>query len=363
MLKGKLGTSARVFGLWDGLNLTNKSLMKTFSSIFKFDNSESAKFRLKVIKFSEEYGITGAVKAYGVSKASIMRWKQSLKKNKGKLESLIPKSQAPHRKRQMQLDYRIVNFIKELRENHHRLGKEKLKIFIDKFCSAHNIKTISVSTIGKIIKRNNFFFQPHGRIYHGYKYKRKINYKTKVKKSPHNQPLGYVEIDTISSFINGLKFYTFNAVDIKSRFQFSYCYKNNSSATALDFLLKLKTVFPYVTGIKTVQTDNGHEYMGKFHDYLEKEAINHNFIYHRCPKINGYVERANRSLREEFLDHYIDLAIENLNDFNHKLMQHLVWFNTKRPHFSLGNISPISFILKNEPRSHMYVTYSNAIVI
>jgi hypothetical protein len=33
MLKGKLGTSARVFGLWDGLNLTNKSLMKTFSEL------------------------------------------------------------------------------------------------------------------------------------------------------------------------------------------------------------------------------------------------------------------------------------------------------------------------------------------
>jgi len=356
MVRSGMGKGFRVFGLWDGLKLTNKSIMKTFGSIFKFDCSESAKFRLKVLEFSMEYGIRATVKAYGVSKASILRWKKALNKSSGKLESLVPKSRAPVHKRQMQVDHRIISFIRELRENHYRLGKEKLKPFVDEFCSSHNIKTISVSTIGKIIKRNNFFFQPHGRIYHAPKYKRKINYRTKVKRSPSNQPPGYVEIDTIATFINGIKLYTFNAIDIKSRFQFSYCYKNNSSTTALDFFKKLQTVFPFMTGVKTVQTDNGSEYMGKFHAYLEEEGITHNFIYPRCPKINGYVERANRSLREEFLDHWIDIATENLNDFNKKLMEHLVWYNTKRPHYSLGNISPISYVLKNSPRSQMYVT-------
>ena len=357
--KGRTGGRLFNFKLWERTGLSNKGLMKTFGSIFKFDCSESAKFRLRVIEFSKEYGLAGATKAYGVPRSTILRWKQLLKRSSGKLESLVPKSRAPVHKRQMLVDHRVVLFIKELREEHYQLGKEKLKPFIDEFCHSNNIKTISISTIGKVIKRNNFFFQPHGRIYHNAKYKRKINYRSKVKRSPQNQPLGYVEIDTISSFINGMKLYVFNAIDVKSRFQFSYCYKNNSSTTALDFLKKLETVFPFQCGIKTVQTDNGSEYMGKFHDYLEHQAIQHNFIYPRCPKINGFVERANRSLREEFLDHYIDMAAENLNNFNHLLIKHLLWYNTKRPHYSLGNVSPISNILNKGLESHMYVTQTN----
>lgn len=46
----------------------------------------------------------------------------------------------------------VVNFIVEMRKKHPRLGKEKLKPFVDKFCEEKGLRTISVSTIGRIIR-------------------------------------------------------------------------------------------------------------------------------------------------------------------------------------------------------------------
>ena len=49
---------------------------------------------------------------------------------------------------------------------HPRIGKEKIKPLIDKYCAENNLKTVSESTIGNIIKRHSFFHQKSGRIYH-----------------------------------------------------------------------------------------------------------------------------------------------------------------------------------------------------
>jgi len=47
------------------------------------------------------------------------------------------------------------------------------------------------------------------------------------------------------------------------------------------------------------------------------------------------VERFNRSLQEEFVWENEDLLVENIDEFNRKLMDYLIFYNTKRPHRSL----------------------------
>ena len=59
----------------------------------------------------------------------------------------------------MEVDLRIIEYIKSLREAHYRLGKRKIKPLVDEYCSQLGIKSISVSTIGKVIKRHNLFFK------------------------------------------------------------------------------------------------------------------------------------------------------------------------------------------------------------
>ncbi|WP_407919062.1 integrase core domain-containing protein [Caldisericum exile] len=86
--------------------------------------------------------------------------------------------------------------------------------------------------------------------------------------------------------------------------------------------------------------------------------MKHNFIYPRCPRINGFIERANRTLQEEFIDLNLLLLPDNINEFNKRLIDYLIWYNTQRPHKSLNNLTPIDYVLKYSVESQMYVTHT-----
>jgi len=83
--------------------------------------------------------------------------------------------------------------------------------------------------------------------------------------------------------------------------------------------------------------------LGEFDEYLIQSQIKHEFIYLKSPKINGVVERFNRSLKEEFIQRNDDIIFDKLK-FNQKLTNYLIWYNTKRPHYSLGQISPFEYM-------------------
>jgi transposase InsO family protein len=350
--------------LFSNTPLYNADMKKYIQSVKVFSASEKAKYRLKVIEFHNKYGTLATKDAFNTSKATIYRWKKILKDNHGRLSSLVPLSTAPKHPRIMMTDQRIVLFIKQIRKNHPRLGKEKIKPLLDEYCQKQAITSISQSTIGKLIKRHNLLSpKRYGRYYHNPADKRaqkQVKYKTKVKRSPKPKEFGYLEIDAVVKFIDGMKLYIFNAVDIKLKFQFSYAYSRLNSKNGADFLSKLLVVYPIRKGIKTIQTDNGLEFKGEFHRYLKKHNINHLFIYPRCPKINSFVERSNRSLQEEFVNDNLDLAVSDLNLFNHKLTDYLIWYNTKRVHKSLNNISPIDYLLSVSPESQKWVTYTSS---
>jgi transposase InsO family protein len=58
----------------------------------------------------------------------------------------------------------------------------------------------------------------------------------------------------------------------------------------------------------------------------------------RCPNCNAFIERWNRSIREECLDHRIVFGARDL----HRLVAEYVdYFNHYRPHQSLGQNSPL----------------------
>lgn len=363
-MKGSLGVSTTYQDLFVGTSLYNRQMRKSIRSILSFNNSQVAETRLQIIEFHKKYGTKATIDAFLVSKSTIYRWKKTLKDNGGELDSLIPASRSPKRKRSINTHFKIIEFIKTTREQYGHLGKEKIKPLLDEYCLKDNIKSISESTIGKVIKRHNLYSKSR-RIYHNpihHHSKAKLAYKTRVKKSPHPTGHGYIEIDTIVKFIHGIKLYILNAVDVNLKFQFSYGYTRLNSQNSLDFMKKLELVYPILNGIHTIQTDNGLEFMGDFDDYLKRKNIKHLFIYPRCPKINGFVERANRTLQEEFINGHEEYALDGITEFNSRLIDYLIWYNTKRVHKSLGNVSPINYLLKTlPPKSQMYVTYTRSV--
>lgn len=98
------------------------------------------------------------------------------------------------------------------------------------------------------------------------------------------------------------------------------------------------------TPIHTIQTDNGGEFMARFHEYVESEDLKHVFTYPHSPKINGVVERFNRTIQEEFINRNDEIYYD-LEAFQIKLDQYLDWYNYRRPHASLNHVSPMTFIL------------------
>jgi len=331
-------------------------------SLRRFEEDEVAQERLKIIEFYEEYGEKATNQAFGADRKLIHVWKRKLKKGDNQLQSLIPESTRPIRTRTMNTDSRIIEFIREKRQKHPIIGKEKLKPLLDRYCSSISIKTISESTIGKIIKRHKMFYQKSGRTYHDPASTYAINSlkrkkRQRVKHSPKHKDFGHFQADSLFQFFGGIRRYILSAVDSKMKFSFSACYKHLSSRTGKDFFQKLQVVYPL--DIKSVQTDNGQEFLGEFEDYLKSQNIPHYFIYPRCPRINGCIERYNRTLREEFLNYNLDF-IEDSDILNLKLADYLIFYNTERPHKALGLKSPIEYLISEGVMSNMCATRTSS---
>jgi len=277
------------------------------------------------------------------------------------LESLIPSSTRPDNPRRMLIDERIVDFIKSLREKRPRLGKEKIKPLLDEYCQQLGIISISQSTIGKVIKRKNFFFQKQGRIYHSPVSKwatgrqRKVK-RLRIKHSPKPKDFGHIQSDTVERITDGVKDYFYSALDAKLKFALTLNYKRLNSQNNQDFYLKFKSCYPGV--IKKWQSDNGLENLGDFDRQLVKDKIPHIFSYPRCPRINAFIERYNRTIQEEFIDPNLHLIHDKIA-FNKGLADYIIFYNTKRVHKSLGNQSPMDYLIKKGLMSKKSVTYTD----
>jgi len=326
------------------------------SSLRRLDENQIVGERLKIIKFYQKYGEKATKEAFGADRKLIYVWRKRLKESEGRLSCLIPKSTKPKKVREMITDPRIIGFIRKLREEHPRLGKEKIKPLLDAYCQETGVDSISASTIGKVIKRNNLFFQKAGRMYHnpasGWA-RRKKKKRLRVRYAPKPQYFGYLQLDSVAIFLDGMRRYIFSAIDVKLKFSFSLAYATLNSRNGKDFFQKLEKVYPLT--IKVVQTDNGLEFLGEFDQYLQGKKIPHYFIYPRCPRINGVVERYQRSLKEEFINHHLD-SIHDIPFFNKEMIQYLIWYNTKRVHQSLGLKSPMDYLLLKGLMSKKCVT-------
>ena len=315
--------------------------------------------KLSVIKFFNEYGAKTTKDAFGVGRSTVYVWKKKLNDSKQDVACLINKSKRPKRVRKGSTDPLILKFIKDLRENTYRMGKDKIKPLLDAYCRENNLPVMSESWIGKQIKNHPWNFEPVGKSYHdpGSRYAcgKKSKKKARAPKEKSTYPGQQVQIDTITRFDLNVKRYIVTAVDLYSRFAFAYTYKSLSSKIALDFYQKFEKVAPFK--IATVKTDNGLEFEGLFDGYLKQNNITHYFSYPRTPKSNAFVERFNRSIQEEFVDRNIT-TIEDTQAFNSKLIDYLVFFNSIRPHSSLGNLTPMGYLVFKGILSNMYVTHT-----
>lgn len=327
-----------------------RECLKMLERLRQFETSEIGKERVKIIEFYERYGEKASKEAFGADRKVISRWKKRLKESN--IAGLIPISTRPNRLRQSKIDGRIIEKIREIRQERYRISKYKLKVFIDKYCEKEGLKKISISSIGLIIKKNKMFYQPAYNlpIHRQVKRQKKVE---RIRYSPKVKEVGHIISDTVVAREEGITRYFYNAIDVVSKFAYSYYFKEQTSRNMVIFYEMFKEVFPYK--IKQWQNDNGHENVGEFEKKLKEEKIRQVFSYPGCPKINAYIERFNRTLREEFID-VNGVLIKEDEEFKNLLIEWLVYYNSKRPHFSLNLKAPLEFLVENNKMSHMYLT-------
>lgn len=331
--------------------------MTTINTALQFDSKDKAKFRLHVVMLLEEKGWKTVKLAFpGVSRASVFRWKKRYLDQQRKLSSLKPLSTKPKNIRRRLVNHQLIKQIENLRLRYGNLGKDKLKPLIDEYCIKKGIKTTSASTIGRVIADHNYFFQKTTKMYHNpnHGFAKQIRKKRlRQRYAPKPKDFGHVEMDTLVKYVDDIKLYLITAIDVKLKYSFVQSYTKLNSSNALDCFKKFQLVHPFA--IHTVQTDNGLEFLGDFDSYLEKKSVKHLFTYPRCPKINGVIERFNRTLREDFLNPNLHLIYQP-QLFHRKLIDYLLFFNTRRPHQSLGQKSPMGYALEQGYLSQMYWT-------
>ncbi|MDF3054018.1 MAG: Integrase catalytic region [Geminicoccaceae bacterium] len=296
--------------------------------------SATAKRRLDAVEFSFRHGVPLACEAFKVSRSTLYRWRQCYQPRK--LETLEPRSRAPKRQRAVCWSWEDEQRILTLRQRHPRWGKRKLlPLLRSQGC------TLSEATIGRILRR----------LKHSGRLKEPQSVRTRRPRPPRayatrkpasyqpQQPGDLLQIDTVHVRpLPGVELRQFTAVDVVSRVGAFAVRTRATAGTAAEFLDELLERFPL--RIRAIQVDGGSEFMAEFEDACADADIPLFELPPRSPKLNGCVERLNRTAREEFWECYdgdLDLASVTpaLRDWEDE-------YNRVRPHQALQMRAPLA---------------------
>jgi putative transposase len=87
-----------------------------------------------------------------------------------------------------------------------------------------------------------------------------------------------------------------------------------------------------------LRCDNGPEYISaSVRDWAEQRGIRLEFIQPGKPQQNAYIERYNRTVRYDWLGHYLFESLDQVRDYATRWL----WtYNHERPNMALGGITP-----------------------
>jgi len=345
----------RIFNKFRG----TKGFITTWERVirFRYMITEEAKERCRILAFWEKHGNIATQEAFKISKRTLFRWQKKLEASTGKLEGLNKVSTAPKRRRKREIKELVKDFILNERKFDPHLSKDKLSVLMKQ----DQIANLSASTVGRMLndlKKQGVLPKYTKLSYHAKtdRHHEKMRLKHKKLRSKGHTG-GLVKADSIVRFTDGIKRYIVTALDCESKFAFAYAYTNHSSKGTTDFMKKFKSVAPI--SLTHVQTDNGSEFANHFEILLEKDGVTHFHTYPRCPKMNSEIERFNRTLSDAFIKQNRMLLAYDIDAFNKKLMDWLLWYNTRRPHWTLGLISPLRYIVSTLPERECQMLWTS----
>ena len=303
--------------------------------------SQEAKTRLSWMEYYHKTGNARLTcRHFGISPDVFYRWKKRFNSHCLKTLEDNRSSRRPHHLRQPITPTNVVELIKSLREQYPRWGKEKLAVLLKR-----QGYLVSPSTIGRTItrlKQRGYLKEPITNYISAKKRYLKRNWAIRKPKDYQIRiPGDLIQLDTLDVRpIPGVVRKQFTARDVIAKWDTLEVYSNATAHLAARFLDTLTIRFPYP--ISAIQIDGGSEFKGEFEQECKKRGIKLFVLPPRSPKLNGCVERSNRTHTEEFYE--VNNFSLDLKELNQQLLKWEKIYNTVRPHQALGYLTPLEYI-------------------
>jgi putative transposase len=301
--------------------------------------SREAKKRLAWFDYARTHSVSQTCRHFGIARSLFYYWApRYVPRDLARLE---PRSSRPRHARQRQWSATQVEAVRQAREQYPRWGKQKLAVVL-----ARQGLRLCVSTVGRILtdlKRRGLLVEPrrmratpHARHHHPHAQR-----KPQGVALPREAPGDLVEFDTMRLYpAPGVVRYQFTAVAVASRYSVIGVRASATAGTTRAFLIEARQRFPFA--ITAIQVDGGSEFMADFEQACQDDRLPLWVLPPRSPKLNGHVERGNRTHREEFWECYegdLDLPV-----VQSALRAWEDVYNTERPHHALGLRTPAAFL-------------------
>ena len=138
---------------------------------------------------------------------------------------------------------------------------------------------------------------------------------------------------------NSRKFRTFNVLDDFNREALTI--EVDTSLPSARIIRSLEVIGSERGFSKYIRSDNGPEFIShSFRKFCCSHRIRHRRIEPGKPQQNSYIERFNRSYREDILDMYTFMNLRQVRDLT---SEWLIEYNHDRGHDSLGGKSPVEY--------------------
>jgi len=272
---------------------------------------------------------------FGISRETFYAWQRRY--DPQDLRTLEARSSRPRVPRPRTWTDEQVQAVHRLREQYPRWGKDKLQ----RLLKQDGIR-LSVSMVGRILSRlraRGQLLEPRGQIHARKRLPPRPHAQRKPKDYPATAPGDLVEVDTLDVRpCPGTILKQFTAIDVVGR-QCVLELASAATATLATRVLDAFARFPFP--VRAVQIDGGSEFKGAFELVCQARGLPLYVLPPRSPKLNGHVERSQRTHTEEFWE--CTATPPQLAVLRPALQEWERVYNTVRPHQALAYLTPHQF--------------------
>lgn len=242
---------------------------------------------------------------------------------------------------------RIVGLSRTVRWYRHRPRNDEAVINV----LNHLVETYPLWGFGKMFAwiRNQGYVWNRKRVYRVYCLMKLNRRMTKRKRLPKRYPVPLQEptgpnlcwsMDFMSdALLDGRQIRTLNVIDDFNREVLAI--EIDTSLPAARVVRTLNRVAEWHGYPARIRVDNGPEFISSaLAQWAEQHQVQLAFIQPGRPDQNGYIERFNRTYREDVLDFYL---FSNLHEVRAITERWITTYNEERPHDALGGMTPRAY--------------------